>query len=532
MSASISQAGSLNPTALVVPNLYINVQTPTLLSLNGVPTNVLGIVGSASWGPLNTPLTFGGIPTALFGSPRPRKYDMATHVATALLQGAGAFVGVRVSDGTDTDATGLLAPATGNASWGATVTALYSGTYGNGVTFYVQPSSIGAGFVDAVAYNPSTGVPEQWTGIPASTPALFWPNLIAAVNGAAVAGWIPNRGASVSVVLSLGTGAASIPVPTAQVSVALIGGTDGAAGVGASQLIGTNTAAAPTGMYCLQKQGVTIGVLADLDTSTTWTTQVAFGLAFGIYMICTGPSGDTVGNAITTKQAAGLASTAAKLMFGDWLAWFDTYNGITRFVSPQGFAAGLLANLSPEQSSLNKQIAGIAYSQKSGTATSTLTYSDAQLQALVGAGIDVITNPAPGGAYWACRSGHNTSNNVAVYNDAWTRLTDYISSTLAAGMGIYVGQPINAGLFANITSTLLGYLGGLLNAGQIALVGGNIPYSVVCNSSNNPQSATSLGYVTANVQVTYQGINEKFVVNLLGGATVQVTVASTSSASS
>ena len=64
--------------------------------------------------------------------------------------------------------------------------------------------------------------------------------------------------------------------------------------------------------------------------------------------------------------AAGLNSYGAKLMFGDWLWWSDQVNNTIRLVSPQGFAAGRLANLSPEQSSLNKQIYGVIGSQRTG----------------------------------------------------------------------------------------------------------------------------------------------------------------------
>ena len=71
-----------------------------------------------------------------------------------------------------------------------------------------------------------------------------------------------------------------------------------------------------------------------------------------------------------------------------------------RLVSPQGFAAGRLANLSPEQSGLNKPLYGIAGSQKSGAPGANLvsSYADAELQTLFQAGIDVIANPQPGGA--------------------------------------------------------------------------------------------------------------------------------------
>ena len=54
------------------------------------------------------------------------------------------------------------------------------------------------------------------------------------------------------------------------------------------------------------------------------------------------------------------------------------------------------------------------------------------------------------------------------------------------------------------------------------ILGATTDYAVVCDTSNNPQSATALGYVRADVQVRYQGINRFFIVNLQGGASVTV----------
>jgi phage tail sheath protein FI len=277
-------------------------------------------------------------------------------------------------------------------------------------------------------------------------------------------------------------------------------------------------------MYALRGQGCGVAMLADADDATQWSVQAEFGLAEAVYMILTGPAGDTITNAVATKASAGIDSYAAKLMFGDWIYWYDQANAVTRLVSPQGFVAGRLANLSPEQSSLNKQLYGVIGSQKSGQpggATAT-TYATADLSALLSAGIDVIANPQPGGAYWGVRGGHNSSSNAAIQGDNYTRLTNYIASTLSAGMGAYVGQLVNATLFQNIRATLLAFLNGLLSQGLLGSTTGALPFAVVCDTSNNPASRTGLGYVQADVQVQYQAINEKFIVNVQGGQTVQV----------
>src|SRR5471030_185230 len=99
----IAQANTLNATALLVPDLYVVIKPPSTVLLNGVPTNILGIVGTAQWGPVNSPTIASGVADATqkFWSMQPRKFDLGTAVAAAALQGAGNFRLVRVTDGTD-----------------------------------------------------------------------------------------------------------------------------------------------------------------------------------------------------------------------------------------------------------------------------------------------------------------------------------------------------------------------------------------------------------------------------------------------
>src|ERR1700759_4735545 len=118
----VVQQGSINTTALVVPDLYVQIVPPQNLVLNGVPTNVVGVVGTASWGQVNEPSIIGTMAyyAQQFGSIIARKYDMGTQVATAVQQGAQNFRCVRVTDNTDAAAQTVL-PATT-----VTVTALYT----------------------------------------------------------------------------------------------------------------------------------------------------------------------------------------------------------------------------------------------------------------------------------------------------------------------------------------------------------------------------------------------------------------------
>jgi uncharacterized protein len=511
----IVQQGTINTTALVVPDLYVQIVPPQNLVLNGVPTNVLGVVGSASWGPVNQPAIVATMAdyAGTFGPVMARKFDMGTQVATAVQQGASNFRCVRVTDGTDMAASYAVFFSTEN--YPLLLTARYTGSLGNQIGIVLSAGSQANTWRLTLTMPGLT--PELFDNIAAPSPAAFWANVANAVNQ----GNSTLRGPSQLVVASVGSGTSTAPATLSNQT--LLGGTDGATGVTAATLVGQDTLPL-TGLYTLSGQGCSIALLADADDPTQYSVQAAFSLSEGLYMIATGPSGDTITNAVSTMQTAGLDCYGVKLMFGDWVYWNDQTNGLIRLVSPQGFVAGRLANLSPEQSSLNKQLYGVVGTQKSGTPGSSQvnSYSSAELSLLLGAGIDVISNPQPGGNYWGVRGGHNSSSNAATNGDNYTRLTNYIASTLASGMGQYVGQLINSSLFQNIRSTQLSFLQNLLGQGILGSTDGSAPFSVICDTSNNPNSRTSLGYVQSDAQIQYQAINEKFIVNIEGGQTVQV----------
>ncbi|HQU04300.1 MAG TPA: phage tail protein [Acidocella sp.] len=505
----ITQLGSINTTALIVPDLYVQIVPPQVATLNGVPTDKLGVVGTASWGPVNTPVVIGTMAeyARTFGPVMNRTYDMGTAVACAVLQGAQNFNCVRVTDGTDVAADCVI------GSTAITLNALYSGTLGNSLTATIATGGA------ASSYNVTIAIPglnpEIFTNI-TGTGNAFWVNLAAAIN----TGQGPLRGPSKLVSAVAG---AATTAPTLGVNL-FTGGTDGVATITSAVLVGVDTLPRK-GMYALRGQGCSLLVLADATDITQWSVQAAFCLAEGIYNIQALPPGTSIATAITDVQTSGSDTYAAKIMHGDWVYWYDQTNAVIRLVSPQGFVAGRLANLSPEQSSLNKPIYGIIGSQTFGTPGTNHAnhYASADLGALFAAGIDVVTNPVPGGNYWGVRGGINSSLNAAINGDNYTRLTNYISATLDAGMGVYIGQLITSTTEQNADATISNFLLGMWQQGMLGAVNGPRPYSVICDATNNPFNRTSLGYMQADVNVTYAPINRYFLVNLQGGQTVSVT---------
>lgn len=669
--SQIFPAGALNTTALIVPDLYVQIVPPSQTLLNGVPTNVAGIVGTAPWGPVNAPVIVGGMPdyARQFGAIMPRKYDAGTAAAVAVQQGANNLRVVRVTDGTDVAASGNL-QITGQTQ--VTYSSLWTGSLGNLITAALSngtaanswkvaitiPGRVpeiydnligGVGFLTPTAGTGYTAVPAIVLPAPtvsgpnsaqaiatASLVVVGTPTIGAGGNGYVIGDFItlPNGvivkvltltgsaiatfaiistagcspgsltagatpanpqpqisttgiGTAATVNLVWGIGPATVTQPgngytgavtptllgggagsggsyAAGVSIwpvlanainngitnlqgksaivtcaynapqvatpvagitTLSGGSDGASAISAATLVGADTFPRK-GMFALRGNGVSIAMLADADDSTQWTTQVGFGLSEGIYMIGTGPLGDTPANAVTVKAAAGIDSYAFKLCFGDWVYWNDQANSQTRLISPQAFALGALANTAPQFSSLNKQLFGIVGTQKTISQT---VYSQAELQTLIGAGIDVIANPAPAGAIFAFRAGHNTSSNAVINGDTYTRLTNYIAATLAAGMGQFVGGTnlINPQLMRQAKGTIEAFLSNMQQQGQIGTTDGSVAFQVRCDIGNNPNTRTGLGYMQADVRVVYQAVNEKFLVNLEGGQSVVITRTST-----
>lgn len=505
----IFPSGSLNTTALTVADVYVQIIPPQFL-INGVPSNILALVGTATWGPVNSPQIAGnqGQFSAIFGSLQNRTYDMGTHAAIAFQQGATAVMGVRVTDGTDTAAT-----VDDNATPDITFTSKYTGTFGNGIKVTLANGSAASSYQVKIA---APGLsPEIFDNITGTGNAL-WVAMADAINNGNA-----QRGPSDIIVATAGAGTASPTIGTLSLS----GGTDGATTISGTVLEGSDTYPR-TGMYALRGKGASIAVLCDLTDATTWADQVTFGESEGIYMVTAGASGQTPSVGATAKATAAVDSYALKVMLGDWVYWNDTVNNVPqRLVSPAAFAAGKLAALSPEQSSLNKQMNSIVGTQKSKTG---VPYTSADIEVLAAAGIDVICNPVPGGSYFGCRTGRNSSSNAVIHGDNYSRMTNYLATTLNSSMGYYVGKLNSATTQRQAKVTLDSFLQNLTDQGMIGSSDGSTPYAVEIDAANNPQSRVALGYLQADVQVKYLSIIEYFLINLEAGQSVQITKSGTS----
>jgi hypothetical protein len=354
----------------------------------------------------------------------------------------------------------------------------------------------------------------------------FWQNLANAINNGTF-----YHGPSAYVVASAGTGVA---IPTLSSAVVLSGGTDGASGVTDATLMGQDIVPRK-GMYALRSSNCDGFTLCDLSTIADYAAIVSFGLSETMLPVFATVSGDSIADALSIRINSGIDSPWMWLILGDWPTWYDSYNGVSRLISPAAMGLGIIGNLSPQMSPLNKPLQGISATQRS---TLGQTYSDAELSLINTGGIDTILSPnsSPGGYYFSFATGRNASSNTAANGIEYTRMTNFlIRTSQSKAAGSFIGQlqsiqpndqtRANAkslfdGLSAQLASPEVGL--GINGQGMI-----DKPWSVVCDLTNNPPNLQALGYLFLYWQVRYLNVIRYFVVKFQGGGNVTVEVQNT-----
>lgn len=519
--ATIISSASFNPADFSAPGLYIN-NVPPVPYINGAATNVGFVVGTANWGPVNAPLItsdpadaqnkFGGITaTALTDV-----HDLCTDLTIAYQQGFINLWGVRVTDGTDVAAS---VTASGATASGGTVTALYTGSLGNEITFQITAGS-NSNLFNVYVSAPFYGNAEAFTNLPAAT---FWTSLQTAlasgVNGV--------RGPSSLVRLLNASNTAGAPTVGIYT---LAGGTSGSTNVVTDDLIGQNQTTPHTGIYLAaslspypQKMWV-----AGLTDSSAVADMVAFAQANAIFTVMAFPTGTSTSAAQAAIEAAGEPSYELSWL-KDWIYWNDPVNATVRLVAPYGFTMGLITALSPAQSPLNKQVLGVVGTERNNPYTGNVPYGNTEIGIMNSIGVLVITNPIPQGAVFGIATATNTSTNSAESPVEYAAMTNFLDISFGETMGQFVGQLQTARpsdpLRASVRHALNGFLNGLQGAGIIDA------FSVVCTyaTSGNPQLGVNTPqtiaqhYLYAFAAVRYLSSVWYFVISLQGGTTVVTT---------
>jgi hypothetical protein len=519
----IYSATALNTAALSAADLYVLIVSPQNQYVQGVATNILGIVGIASWGPTNSPISIGS-PNDLaqyFGSPQDRKYDLATAISISLQLGANNQRCVRVTDGTDLAASVALKDSTETPLTGMTLTAIYTGTSGNTIQAAISTGTAVNSFKLTI-YFPGQS-PEIYDNITGSGSTL-WQNFVNAVNN----GLSSVRSASQLAIASIG---ASTSTPNVAATYTMSGGTDGATTVTDTTLLGEDgNSTTRTGMYALRGTGHQVLNLVDVTSSSTWPTQTSFANSEGSYAIGQTAAGTTYAPTSAALNTAGVDDWHFKLLVGDWAYWLDTVNGgLKRMVAPATVEAANIASSGPHISTLNMAIGNIIATQR---VLANQPYDTTEIGALSTARLDVITNPCPGGNYYGMRSGRNCSSATSTNDDTYTRMTNFLSLTFAATYGYVVGKNQTTIQRRQVKSSLEALLSNLETQGMIGDPNGGPCFSVKIDQTNNPDSQVALGYEAAAVQVKYLNVIRYFLISMEGGGSVSVNVSNSSSLNS
>jgi len=325
-------------------------------------------------------------------------------------------------------------------------------------------------------------------------------------------------------------GAAQVP-PILSTPVILSGGTDGASGVTDATLMGQDVVPRK-GMYVLRGSNADCFTLCDLSTIADYSAIASFALSETMMAIQASPSGDTIAGALGTRINAGIDTPWFWFLLGDWPSFYDSFNGVTRLINPSAIGIGIVGNLSPQQSPLNKPLQGVSSTQRTSLGQ---TYSDAELSLINTGGIDVILGPlsSPGGFYFSFATGRNASSNTAAAGVEYTRMTNFlIRAAQSKAAGSFIGQlqsiqpndqtRANAkSLFDGFSAQLAASESGLGINGQGMI---DYPWLVQCDLNNNPPNLQALGYLFLFWQVRYLNVIRYFVVKFQGGGNVTVTV--------
>jgi hypothetical protein len=509
----IINTGSLNN--LTVDDVYIFQQSPQATASAGVPSNQGAIVGTASWGPIGIPTPFSNTSSlySAFGRSLAGANNLVTEGYFACYS-SNNFLGIRVVDGSQQFSTVTLTnAASANA---ITISGKYTGVEGNYISVLLSTGS------NSTAAAPTMTATVQRAGYPTelypnlpNTGGTFWTNLANALNNGLSGVRPPSNYVTAS---TISTTASAVPSSGA---IFLSGGANGDASITTAMLLGVAGTANP-GMQNIPAS-VFQFILAGCTDPTAFSSMASYAQSIGALAIAAFPTGTSPAAAVASKQANNGASVNLALV-KDFIYFFDPSINQQRLVSPLGEVLGLICSLPPWQSPGNQPENG--FSNLISTDQNGVSYSFANLSLLEQNGILTITNPIPRGNVYGLPHGNNSSGISGETGINYTRMTNFLSSSLEILLGQFVGQGqtnnTNDPVRAAARGVINGFMQNLLSQNAISA------YSLILDTTNNTPTTVAQGYMLATLQVQYLAAVQYFVVTLQGGqgVTVATSVAS------
>lgn len=481
-----------NLNNLIVDDQYF-METPVTLGASNVPTGNIGLLGTFSRGPINTPVLstsyqdlvkkFGEVDTALTLT--------GTLEARGIFKQGNANVYVVRVQSTATPATSAsvqIMDTSGTPKLVMTLSALTPGTWGNSLAVTVAAGTKTGTFKLTLQYGSES---EVWDNLAINpTTGQVDPKL---VFGTTAAG---GQSALAS---------ATFPTPLvttgwATGSFTMTGGTDGGATADADY-VGVATPS-KTGLNALDGSPVNLVVCA--GQSSTAINNAVIANAQNVTQAGGLPRIGVIGFPKGT-QVSGLATLTATLdtdraiAVWPWLNIFDPVTLANQTVSPLGYFAGVLAQLRAEKSTGNKPVYGIL-----GTDPN-LNVGASDIATAITARVNVIGIPTPAGPL-GIRTGHTLSQTNDTSPIYVRRMKDYIDSLVFTVGGQFVDAPIIADLMRQVYQSVDNILLPMktpasANDQMVA------DYKVICDSTNNPPSSIAQNRLICDYAVKLLNMN-------------------------
>jgi phage tail sheath protein FI len=486
-----------NLNNLVVDDQYFMEITPPP-SASNVPTGNIGIVGTFSRGPINTPTLVTSYPDLVkkFGEVDANFTLTGTISARGIFkQGNANVYVVRVQNSTSpaTQAETDILDTSTTPQTVMTLKAATPGTWGNSLSVLVTAGTKTGTYKVSLTYGSES---ELWDNLIIAQPTTPIPNAVLAstvfgANGLSKLATATFPSTPVTTEWETGTNGQTYTMS---------GGTDGATTT-SSDYVGTNTGN-KTGIYALDGSPINLIFCAEQSDSTLNTALInnaqditASGGTPRIALV-TFPQNTAVSGLQTLT--ANLDTDRAIAVF-PWLNIYDPVNNVNRVVSPLGYFAGLLAQLPPHQSPGNKAVFGIL-----GT-DPTQIIGPSDLVTMVNTRVNAIGVQTPAGQI-GIRTGHTLSQNADTAPIYARRMKDYIDTKVSLIGGIYVDQPITDGLMRQVKQSIDNVLLPMKSPAN-AVDQMIADYRIVCDSTNNSSDSLAQNRLICDYAVKLLNIN-------------------------
>ncbi|KEO82997.1 phage tail sheath family protein [Tumebacillus flagellatus] len=497
-----------NLNNLILDDQYF-LEVPTAEGSASAPTGNIGLVGTFSRGPLNTPTLVTSYPDLVkkFGDVDPEFALTGTLTARGIFkQGNANVYVVRVSSSTAPAAQAQVEVQDAEGTAVLTLKAKTPGTWGNALSAAISAGTKSGTIKVELQYGSEF---ESWDNVLLVKPA-------APIAGTLLASSVfGEKGASQLAEMEiLATDAADQPKFDTYY---LAGGTDGA-DAKAADYKGSASGTTKTGLHALDSAPINLILAAEqgdddinqaLIENAEGITQNGGLPRIALITFPRATSVSSLGN-LTKPQ-----DTDRAIAVFPWVHISDSATGTTLTVSPVGYFAGVLAGLQPHLSTGNKKVSGILGTDPNQN------IGPSELVAMVQARVNAIGVQTPAGQI-GIRGSFTLSQEEAQSQIHVRRMQDYINQLVSQVGGQFVDQPITDDLMRQVyhcVDNLLQPMKAPISPADQMIA----DYKVVCDASNNPASSIAQNRLICDYGVKLLNVNRFMIFRTQIGTGVVIT---------